>query len=262
MDDEQYNSDEQQHHPDGLDALREELEPRLEKRGRRAKRLVALVLVVIAAALAFYIWRVDRNVNELERLREDKQQADTTADKAIEGVDANCQRIQQLGGTCPVKPEDVKRPDPPPPPRPSDEQVRAAVDEFFRKNPPEPGRPPTPAEIAVAVIAYLRDNPPARGEPGAPPTADQIANAVAAYIAANPLPPGPKGDKGEDGKDGRPPTAEELAQAVKDYVAANPLPVCPSGTNPEAHSVVTATGPVDAIICVREAAPPPQEGAP
>lgn len=252
--------DEQQIPPDGLDALREELNPRIEKRGRRATWLVVLVFVVVVAALAGYMWNIDQNVNKLERLREDKQQSENQTDKAIEGLDLNCEKLRQKGEVCPVKPEDVRRPDPPPPAeRPTDEQVRAAVESFFRRNPPQPGRPPTPAEIAVAVISYFRDKPPAKGDPGPMPTGAQIAAAVSDYIAANPLPAGPKGDKGDTGEQGRPPTGEELAQAVRDYVAANPLPVCPSASNPEARSLVTSTGTVDAIICVKQPEEPPAE---
>jgi hypothetical protein len=30
----------------------------------------------------------------------------------------------------------------------------------------------------------------------------------------------------------------------------HPLPVCPEGSAPEAHTVLTGSGPIDAVICV------------
>jgi hypothetical protein len=134
---------------------------------------------------------------------------------------------------------------------PSQDQVDAAVADYFRQHPVGP----TPADIAAAVVNYLVKNPaPAgpKGDAGAAPTADQMATAVANFCGQDSAPcRGPAGEKGDTGATGPGPTAEQLAAAVHDYMVANPPPMCPDGTSATAETVLTAAGPVDAVICVR-----------
>jgi hypothetical protein len=178
------------------------------------------------------------------------------ADTAVSGAEQLCEQVRQLGGQCVVDPASLRGetgPRGPQGPPPSDDQVRAAVEEYFARNPPSPGRPPTPAEIAVAVINYLTEHPPAAGPPGERgpgPTAQQIGDAVREYLTANPPAAGPQGEPGQDGQDATP---EMVAEAVEAYIAEHPLPVCPEGTTAEAHTIVTVEpGMVEAVICVRQ----------
>lgn len=188
-------------------------------------------------------------------------------DALSSGLAAEQQNIEEDGGTpvAPAPEEIIEDPDaePPPPVGPSDEQVQAAVEEYFAEHPVEDGENASPAQIAAAVIRYLTENPPAPGEPGPPPTDEQISNAVAAYLAANPPPAGPPGQdgadgangtNGADGEDGRAPTSEEIQAALDAYLEANPLPTCPPGTTAEARTLLVTDGPpVDAVVCVVQA---------
>lgn len=139
----------------------------------------------------------------------------------------------------------------PEPRGPTDAQVYEAVQAYFEAH-PVTADGPSAAEIAAAVADYLAEFPPG-------PTAEQVSTAVAAYLTANPPAPGedgqvgasgPPGPAGEQGAPGRAPTPEEIAAEVQDYMTEHPLPVCPEGAAPEAHTIVTAEGPVDAVICV------------
>lgn len=123
---------------------------------------------------------------------------------------------------------------------PSNDQVQAAVDDYFAanplstqpgyeraiqrtvafyltENPPEPGRAPTKAEIREAVSIALEANPPEdgvdgvdgeTGPPGPAPTQEQIAAAVAAYCQANGECRGPAGADGQQGPPGPPGVVE------------------------------------------------------
>jgi hypothetical protein len=79
---------------------------------------------------------------------------------------------------------------------------------------------------------------------------------MAAYLAEHPPPAGKDGTDGKDGADGAQgdpgpaPTGPEIKAQIEAYMADHPLPVCPDGTSPEAHTVVTDEGPLDAVICV------------
>lgn len=115
---------------------------------------------------------------------------------------------------------------------PTQAQVAAAVSEYLRAHPPPRGRAPTMAELLTAVTGYLQEHPPAAGPSGA---AGQD---------------GTNGRDGVDGKDGPPPTAEQIRAAVEEYLAAHPL-ACPNGYHLEETTVVTATGPQPAAVCIR-----------
>jgi hypothetical protein len=101
-------------------------------------------------------------------------------------------------------------------PGPTQTQVNAAVEDYFRAHPLPEGKSPTVEQVANAVGTYLRTTPP---EPGRPPTADEIAMATAAYIAdhAHEF----QGPEGKQGEPGRPPTADEVRAAVATYCADN-----------------------------------------
>lgn len=184
-------------------------------------------------------------------------------DDAVAAAEANCAQVEALGWTCVKDPADLQGaegPQGPAGPPPTDEQVAAAVEDFFRLNPVEDGESPSPAAIAAAVTNYLAEHPPEQGEPGPGPTAEQIAAAVEAYLLANPAPAGPQGpagadgEDGEDGEDGHSPTAEELAAAaataVEAYIEEHPIPVCPSGSSAEPLTVITTGGTADIVGCV------------
>lgn len=202
--------------------------------------------VVMSVLLAWVIYSIQVQHQRVEVL------AQALADE---------QSAAEANGLDPVAPEpddlidDPELPDPPA--SPSDEQVQAAVEDYFAEHPVEDGENASPAQIAAAVIRYLTENPPAPGEPGPPPTDEQISNAVAAYLAANPPPAGPPGEDGTDGTngaDGHTPTSEEIQAELDAYLAANPLPMCPSGTTAEARTLLVTDGPpVDAVVCVVQA---------
>lgn len=223
-----------------------------------------LILVTLLGALsAIAIWAVPAIVSVQHR--QDRQQRQSNDQrKQISGLskalDAQRDQVKKLGATPVAPPADKVRENPTAPiptpsttvVGPSDAQVFAAVADYFKSHPVGP----TPADIAAAVVNYLTVHPPAagpKGDPGAGPTADQMATAVATFCGQNPaLCQGPKGDQGDKGDPGPGPTAEQLADAVRGYVAANPLPTCPDGTSATAETVLTTTGPVDAVICVRD----------
>jgi hypothetical protein len=184
-------------------------------------------------------------------------------DEAVDYAEANCAQLEALGWTCVKDPAELQGAEGPPGPAgppPTDEQVAAAVEDFFRLNPVEDGESPSPAAIAAAVTNYLAEHPPEQGEPGPAPTAEQIAAAVETYLLANPAPAGPPGPAGadgadgEDGEDGHTPTAEELAAAtaaaVEDYIEEHPIPVCPAGSSAEPLTVLTTGGTADIVGCV------------
>lgn len=159
-------------------------------------------------------------------------------------------------GETPVAPppdELIEDPDAeyPPPPGPTDEQVLAAVQDYFREHPVEDGKDASPAAIAVAVINYLTEHPPEPGEPGPAPTAEQISAAVADYLAANPPPSGPPGADGEDGKDAEPLTSAEIQAELDAYLAAHPIEMCDPGWEAAVITVLTTGPPTDITTCVR-----------
>jgi hypothetical protein len=95
-------------------------------------------------------------------------------------------------------------------PGPTQEQIDAAVAQYFRDHPLPEGKLPTVEQVATAVGVYLRENPP---QPGRAPTADEIAVATASYLA----------EHAEDfrGKQGPPPSAEDVRAAVTAYCGTN-----------------------------------------
>lgn len=222
--------------------------------GRRFdwKDIGAVIAALLVGLLIFLVlwWKHDGDTRDHQRQQQ------------INGLsrsnDALRKQVQQLGAK-PVAPpaakvkENPTAPIPTPTPSatavgPSQDQVDAAVADYFKAHPPGP----TPAEIAAAAVNYLQQHPPPagpEGKPGAPPSADQMFTAVASFCGQDSNPcRGVKGDKGDPGPG---PTADQMAQAVHDYVAANPLPMCPDGTSATAENVLTTTGPVDAVICVK-----------
>jgi len=179
-------------------------------------------------------------------------EAEAERDEAVAAIEDLCEQVEDLGRTCVEDPSDFQGAEGPqgdPGPPPSDEQVLAAVEDYFAQNPVEDGADASPAQIAAAVIAYLTENPPAAGEPGPPPTDAQILTAVTTYLAANPPPAGVDGKDGVDGEPGRAPTAEEILTALETWLAENPIPVCPEGATAEAHTVLTTGGAIDVIVC-------------
>lgn len=185
-------------------------------------------------------------------------------DALAAALEAEQQALEERGETPVAAGPDeiIENPDadPPPPVGPTDEQVLAAVEDYFREHPVEDGENASPAQIAAAVIRYLTENPPAPGDPGPPPTDEQISNAVAAYLAANPPPAGPPGQNGTDGtngadgEDAEPLTSEQIQAELDAYLEANPLPTCPSGTTAEARTLLVTDGPpVDAVVCIVQA---------
>lgn len=180
-------------------------------------------------------------------------------------LDRQRDQVKQLGKQ-PVAPpaskvrDNPNQPIPTPSPSatavgPTNAQVYAAVADYCGQA-TKPCQPDVPvAQIAAAAVNYLRGHPaPAgpKGDSASPPTAEQLGAAVASFCGQSSDPcRGPKGDQGEKGDQGPGPTAEQLGAAVRDYVAANPLPTCPDGTAATAETVLTTSGPVDAVICVR-----------
>lgn len=104
-----------------------------------------------------------------------------------------------------------------PGPGPTQEQINAAVDAWFRTHPLPEGKSPTAEQVVTAVGEYLRANPPA---PGRPPTPDEIAVATANYIALH------KEDfQGPEGKRGPGPSAQDVRAGVEAYcTSADPSP--------------------------------------
>jgi hypothetical protein len=196
------------------------------------------VIVVALVLIGLILYKVNIQANRVDALAEalgDEQ-------SAAEGR-----------GETPVAPDpkdlledpDYRGPQGEPGPPPTDAQVFAAVESYFRANPVESVEP-TPTAIAAAVSNYLTEHPPAPGEPGPPPTAEQISTAVADYLTENPPASGPPGPQGERGP---PPSPEDVAAAVEDYLTDHPLPMCPEGYEASAETVLTTDGPIQAVIC-------------
>jgi hypothetical protein len=213
-------------------------------------------IIVILVLIGVVLYRVQMQEDRVEHQEE-------TTDALAEWLSAEQEAIEEDGGV-PVAPppeEIIEDPDvdPPPPVGPTDEQVQAAVEDYFREHPVEDGENASPAQIAAAVINYFTENPVKDGAPGPPPSDEQISNAVAVYLAANPPPagpPGPAGTNGTDGKDGtdgedaEPLTSEQIQAELDAYLEANPLPMCPPGATAEARTLLATEGPVDVIVCV------------
>lgn len=137
-------------------------------------------------------------------------------------------------------------------PGPSDDQVYAAVEAYFRLHPVEDGEDASPAMIAAAVINYLTEHPPAPGDPGPAPTADQILGAVGTYLAANPPASGPQGPAGADGEDGHTPTSEEIQAELAAYLEAHPIEMCDPGWESTVLTVLTVGPPTEITTCARQ----------
>jgi len=213
---------------------------------------VAAVTALVAIALT---WTFVRAEQQADAMAEQSEQID-----ALAGALSAEQQAAEDRGETPVAPapdELIDDPDAeaPPPERPSDEQVLAAVQAYFREHPVQGGEDASPAAIAAAVINYLTEHPPAPGEPGPAPTGEQISNAVATHLAANPPPAGPpgtNGSNGADGEDGHTPTSEEIQAELDAYLEANPIEMCPAGTSAEAITVLTTSMPTDIVACVQQ----------
>jgi type II secretory pathway pseudopilin PulG len=226
-----------------------------EERGRDDRRLplrrvvISIAAILVAAILLGWTY-----------VQDDRQSAQIDALYAALG-DSQTQ-IEDLGGD-PVAPapeellEDPEyspQPGPPGPtgppgPGPSQEAIDAAVARHFAEHPYQGEL--SAAELAAAFAALLAENPDALN--------DQVYAALASYLAENPPPPGPPGTDGKDGTDGvdgaqgepgRPPTREEIRAEIEAYIAEHGLPICPDGSSPQAHTILTDSGPVDAVICV------------
>lgn len=216
----------------------------------------AIMRYVIVALLVVVAWQVSRLAD-----RANEEEAEATTTEAIlaeacgvadeeelerQGLIEECRLAQagELGDAIPEEglaepdeePSDVEpdviEDDPesevapaPPPLGPSNEQVEAAVDDYFAANPPVPNE----TAIRSAVSAFLTRNPP---EPGRPPTRGEIRGAVEAALLANPPEPGEDGADGapgEPGPQGPPPSPEAILAAVESYCAINNGCVGPQG---------------------------------
>lgn len=209
---------------------------------RRLRTIVWItVMVVVAVAIGWLGYQSQRQADQLDvmaqALADEQQAAEDRGDEPVAPSPSDLLDDPTYDGP---DGDDQAEGEPP-----SDAQVLAAIEDYFREHPVKDGEDPSPAEIAAAVANYLIEHPPERGEPGPPPSAEQVAEAVAAYLTANPP---PQGDKGEPG---RSPTAEEIAAAVEEYIAEHPIPMCPADTAAEVRTVLTTDGPVDAVICVK-----------
>lgn len=209
--------------------------------------VVAVALVAVALTLTFV--RAEQQAHEMDQ-QSDQIEALYRALEAEQEAAVN-------NGETPVAPapdELIDDPDAerPAPVGPSDEQVLAAVESYFRDNPVQDGEDASPAAIAAAVINYLTEHPPAPGEPGPAPTAEQISNAVASHLAANPPPPGPPGQDGADGEDGRTPTSAEIQAELDAYLDAHPIEMCDPGWEAAVLTVLTTGPPTEITTCVRQ----------
>lgn len=223
---------------------------RLDARTRRRHRNMiagAVVAAIAALLLAFFAGAKLTQKAEVEEKKAEVQEQ--RAEEALAAYEIACRRLEAGELVCPIDPEKLRGfPGPIGPagergPGPTELQIMAAVNEFFRVNPPQPGRPPSASEIAIAVSNYLSANPPATGPPGERgpgPTAEQVADAVEDYLTENPPPAGPAGPG---------PTPEQIADAVQAYIEDNPLPLCPVGAHIEEYNP-----PLDGrtlIVCVK-----------
>lgn len=211
---------------------------------------VYAVVVLVAIVLG---WAVVETRDLREQV--DKQDEQLTAfvealgDEQSNAEDAGLEPVAPAPEDLLEDPEYEPQPGPsgPPGPGPTAAQIAAEVADYFEAH-PLLGQP-TAAELAAAVASYLADHP-------AEVPDDRVYEAIAAYLAEHPPQAGPPGQDGADGEDGAqgepgpPPTRAEIQEAVEAYIAEHPLPTCPEGTSPEAHTVVTDSGPVDAVICV------------
>jgi hypothetical protein len=216
---------------------------------------VAMVVALIAIVVTWGAAEVRRQGDQLDRQSE-------TVDVLAQAL-GDEQSAAEARGEDPVappaddlieNPEYTPAPGPPGPtgppgPGPSQEAIDAAVARHFAEHPYQGEL--SAAELAAAFAALLAENPGAID--------DQVYAALASYLAENPPPPGPPGADGADGKDGtdgaqgepgRPPTQEEIRAEVEAYVAEHGLPICPEGSSPQAHTILTDSGPIDAVICV------------
>lgn len=193
----------------------------------RSRMLLLAVAAAVVLFLAGSVVNAQFGQQEAETQQETaEQQRDATAEQArtlAEQIQAACASGDLTGPVCQQAAEVAATPVPEPV-GPTEEQIRAAVEDYLAEYPPADGRNPTVAELAAAAAAavteYLTAHPPS---PGRSPTAGEIAAAVEMYFATNPPPPGP------EGATGRPPTSEEIRAAVDAYLSENPPPPGPAG---------------------------------
>lgn len=113
----------------------------------------------------------------------------------------------------------------------------------------------TEADIIATVSNYLSDHGIEAFDDKK--LAEMVGDEVTKQLQALGDLTGPKGDKGDKGEKGdkgdagTAPTPEEIGKAVKAYIESQGLPVCPSGYKAQTLDVLTTTGSVDSIICVR-----------
>lgn len=217
-------------------------------------RVVIVAVSLLVCALAFG-WTVVQSVRQGEEMDRQAEQINALYD----GLVLEQEGVKERGDepVAPAPEELIEDPEAeiPEPVGPSDEQVLAAVEAYFREHPVEDGEDgadASPAAITAAVVNYLTQNPPEPGEPGPPPTADQILAAVAAYLELNPPPEGPQGPPGEDGEDGHTPTSEEIQAELAAYLEANPIKRCDDGWEYTVVTVLTTGPPTDINVCVRQ----------
>lgn len=219
------------------------------------RRLGDWAVALVAAAVAVVVtWAAVQTGRNAERINQQDEQISVLAQALGDEQSAAEARGEEPVAPDPDDliddPEDYtgpQGPSGPPGPGPTAAQIAAEVASYFEAH-PLLGQP-TAAELAAAVASYLADHP-------AEVPDDRLYEAMADYLADNPPPAGQDGADGEDGTDGAqgdpgpPPTRAEIQEAVEAYMAEHPLPMCPEGTAPEAHTVVTDSGPIDAVICV------------
>jgi hypothetical protein len=214
---------------------------------------ILLVLVAVAAVL----WRSEVQEDRVDALSAALGDEQSNAEaQGIEPIAPQPEELLEDPQYTPAPgPSGPTGPPGPPGPTLTDPQIQAAFARYFADHPYE--FEPSAAELTAAFASVLADHPDLLNE--------QLYAAMAAYLAENPPPPGPAGADGQDGADGadgqdgaqgepgRPPTEDEIRAQVEGYVAEHGLPLCPEGSAPEAQTVLTTNGTVDAVICVAAA---------
>lgn len=133
-------------------------------------------------------------------------------------------------------------------PGPTQQQIDAAVAEYFAAHPPGA----TPAMVAVQVAAYLTAHPP---KPGPAPTPAQIATAASDYITAHASDfQGQPGQPGQNGQDGHSATDAQVTAAVSAYCDAHNQCQGPTGQQgpPPAAWTWTDPGSGQDMTCTRD----------
>lgn len=249
---------------------------------------VVVILVVLAIAVAYNVVSdrsQDRQIKQLVAEGVERKLDDANRDKAIQQTNDTLDQLDETNDQLAAqgKPT-VPVPDTPSNPEVVDPDAIAslAAAQVLSQLPAEQivDTASLAPLVAQIVASYVAENPPPSGQG---PSLDELtaltSQMIADYIAANPPPPGAPGadgadgaagQNGSDGQDGapgadgqpgekgdpgRPPTAEEIQAAVDAWMADNPPPYCPASYVASPATVLTVTGPQDAVLCIRSAEP-------